>query len=145
MAKKKNSKGFKQTPGGGCDAGLVVSVQVEAVQLIADGKAPRIPQTEEGASYEGIQRKSNAKVRPPGTLPSSVFEAAGYFFFAFAFAGCSVLLQSYCSLFWKEAGLAAAAPRGHSSLDKLLLPVLNNNLKILHLRAFIPHKSVFIM
>lgn len=37
--------------------------QVESVQLIADGKAPRIAQTEEGASYEGIQKKSNAKVR----------------------------------------------------------------------------------
>lgn len=37
--------------------------QVEAVQLIADGNAPRIPQTEDGASYEGIQKKSNAKVR----------------------------------------------------------------------------------
>lgn len=36
--------------------------QVEAVQLIADGKAPKIPQAEEGASYEGIQKKSNAKV-----------------------------------------------------------------------------------
>ncbi|XP_066561352.1 mitochondrial 10-formyltetrahydrofolate dehydrogenase [Amia ocellicauda] len=35
---------------------------VEAVQLIADGKAPRIPQSEEGASYEGIQKKSNSKV-----------------------------------------------------------------------------------
>lgn len=41
----------------------VVLVQVKSVQLIADGKAPRIPQTEEGASYEGIQKKSNAKVR----------------------------------------------------------------------------------
>lgn len=38
-------------------------VQVESVQLVADGKAPRIPQPEEGASYEGIQKKSNAKVR----------------------------------------------------------------------------------
>lgn len=38
-------------------------MQVESVQLIADGKAPRVPQTEEGASYEGIQKKSNAKVR----------------------------------------------------------------------------------
>ena len=38
-------------------------VQVESVQLIADGKAPRVAQTEEGASYEGIQKKSNAKVR----------------------------------------------------------------------------------
>lgn len=32
------------------------------MQLIADGKAPRVPQSEEGASYEGIQKKSNAKV-----------------------------------------------------------------------------------
>ncbi|KAK6482759.1 mitochondrial 10-formyltetrahydrofolate dehydrogenase-like isoform X1 [Huso huso] len=35
---------------------------VEAVQLIADGKAPRVPQSEEGASYEGIQKKENCKV-----------------------------------------------------------------------------------
>ena len=35
---------------------------MEAVQLIADGKAPRIPQSEEGATYEGIQRKENAEV-----------------------------------------------------------------------------------
>lgn len=41
----------------------VFVVQVESVQLIADGKAPRVAQTEEGASYEGIQKKSNAKVR----------------------------------------------------------------------------------
>uniref|UniRef100_W5LG22 10-formyltetrahydrofolate dehydrogenase n=1 Tax=Astyanax mexicanus TaxID=7994 RepID=W5LG22_ASTMX len=39
-----------------------IKSMVEAVQLIADGKAPRIPQPEEGASYEGIQKKSNAKV-----------------------------------------------------------------------------------
>uniref|UniRef100_A0A8B9R9K2 formyltetrahydrofolate dehydrogenase n=1 Tax=Astyanax mexicanus TaxID=7994 RepID=A0A8B9R9K2_ASTMX len=38
-----------------------IKSMVEAVQLIADGKAPRIPQPEEGASYEGIQKKSNAK------------------------------------------------------------------------------------
>lgn len=41
----------------------IVFKQVEAVQLIADSKAPKIPQSEEGASYEGIQKKSNAKVR----------------------------------------------------------------------------------
>ncbi|KAK1168837.1 mitochondrial 10-formyltetrahydrofolate dehydrogenase [Acipenser oxyrinchus oxyrinchus] len=35
---------------------------VEAVSLIADGKAPRVPQSEEGASYEGIQKKDNCKV-----------------------------------------------------------------------------------
>ncbi|KAM6895413.1 mitochondrial 10-formyltetrahydrofolate dehydrogenase [Xenentodon cancila] len=39
-----------------------IEAMVESVQLIADGKAPRIPQTEEGASYEGIQKKSNARV-----------------------------------------------------------------------------------
>uniref|UniRef100_A0AAY5EYG2 10-formyltetrahydrofolate dehydrogenase n=1 Tax=Electrophorus electricus TaxID=8005 RepID=A0AAY5EYG2_ELEEL len=39
-----------------------IKAMVEAVQLVADGKAPRIPQPEEGASYEGIQKKSNAKV-----------------------------------------------------------------------------------
>uniref|UniRef100_A0A4W5LEH2 10-formyltetrahydrofolate dehydrogenase n=1 Tax=Hucho hucho TaxID=62062 RepID=A0A4W5LEH2_9TELE len=38
-----------------------IKAMVESVQLIADGKAPRIPQTEEGASYEGIQKKSNSK------------------------------------------------------------------------------------
>lgn len=35
---------------------------MEAVQLVADGKAPRIPQSEEGATYEGIQKKENAEV-----------------------------------------------------------------------------------
>uniref|UniRef100_A0A673WAI8 10-formyltetrahydrofolate dehydrogenase n=1 Tax=Salmo trutta TaxID=8032 RepID=A0A673WAI8_SALTR len=39
-----------------------IKAMVESVQLIADGKAPRVPQTEEGASYEGIQKKSNSKV-----------------------------------------------------------------------------------
>nr|XP_055045894.1 mitochondrial 10-formyltetrahydrofolate dehydrogenase isoform X2 [Misgurnus anguillicaudatus] len=39
-----------------------IKAMVEAVQLIADGTAPKIPQPEEGASYEGIQKKSNAKV-----------------------------------------------------------------------------------
>uniref|UniRef100_A0A671WPJ3 10-formyltetrahydrofolate dehydrogenase n=1 Tax=Sparus aurata TaxID=8175 RepID=A0A671WPJ3_SPAAU len=39
-----------------------IKAMVESVQLIADGKAPRVAQTEEGASYEGIQKKSNAKV-----------------------------------------------------------------------------------
>uniref|UniRef100_A0A673NEG8 10-formyltetrahydrofolate dehydrogenase n=1 Tax=Sinocyclocheilus rhinocerous TaxID=307959 RepID=A0A673NEG8_9TELE len=39
-----------------------IKAMVEAVQLIADGKAPKIHQSEEGASYEGIQKKSNAKV-----------------------------------------------------------------------------------
>lgn len=39
-----------------------IKAMVEAVQLIANGKAPRIPQPEEGATYEGIQRKENAQV-----------------------------------------------------------------------------------
>lgn len=39
-----------------------IKAMVEAVQLIADGKAHRIPQTEEGATYEGIQKKENAKI-----------------------------------------------------------------------------------
>ncbi|KAJ6658879.1 hypothetical protein lerEdw1_019515 [Lerista edwardsae] len=39
-----------------------IKSMVEAVQLIADGKAPRIPQPEEGATYEGIQKKENAEV-----------------------------------------------------------------------------------
>ncbi|XP_062058970.1 mitochondrial 10-formyltetrahydrofolate dehydrogenase [Lepus europaeus] len=39
-----------------------IKAMVEAVQLIADGKAPRIPQPEEGATYEGIQKKENAKI-----------------------------------------------------------------------------------
>lgn len=41
---------------------------MEAVQLIADGKAPRIPQPEEGATYEGIQKKENAEVFIPTQL-----------------------------------------------------------------------------
>ncbi|XP_055483774.1 mitochondrial 10-formyltetrahydrofolate dehydrogenase isoform X2 [Psammomys obesus] len=39
-----------------------IKAMVEAVQLIADGKAPRIPQPEEGATYEGIQKKKNAEI-----------------------------------------------------------------------------------
>ncbi|XP_068442601.1 mitochondrial 10-formyltetrahydrofolate dehydrogenase [Clinocottus analis] len=39
-----------------------IKAMVESVQLIADGKAARIPQKEEGATYEGIQKKSNSKV-----------------------------------------------------------------------------------
>lgn len=37
-------------------------LQVEAVKLIAEGKAPRLTQPEEGATYECIQKKENAKV-----------------------------------------------------------------------------------
>ncbi|XP_054430413.1 mitochondrial 10-formyltetrahydrofolate dehydrogenase [Pteronotus mesoamericanus] len=39
-----------------------IKAMVEAVQLIADGKAPRIPQPNEGATYEGIQKKENAEI-----------------------------------------------------------------------------------
>lgn len=39
-----------------------VKAMVEAVQLIADGKAPRIDQPEDGSTYEGIQKKENAKI-----------------------------------------------------------------------------------
>uniref|UniRef100_A0A8C0GCA7 10-formyltetrahydrofolate dehydrogenase n=1 Tax=Chelonoidis abingdonii TaxID=106734 RepID=A0A8C0GCA7_CHEAB len=39
-----------------------IKAMVEAVQLIADGKAPQIPQPEEGATYEGIQKKENAEI-----------------------------------------------------------------------------------
>ncbi|KAI5628455.1 cytosolic 10-formyltetrahydrofolate dehydrogenase, partial [Silurus asotus] len=35
---------------------------VEAVKLIAEGKAPKIKQPEEGATYECIQKKDNAKI-----------------------------------------------------------------------------------
>uniref|UniRef100_A0A8D0CJX4 10-formyltetrahydrofolate dehydrogenase n=1 Tax=Scleropages formosus TaxID=113540 RepID=A0A8D0CJX4_SCLFO len=35
---------------------------VEAVRLIEVGKAPRITQPQEGATYEGIQKKENAKI-----------------------------------------------------------------------------------
>lgn len=40
------------------------------MRLIAEGKAPRVPQPEEGATYEGIQKKETAKVsaRTPLTL-----------------------------------------------------------------------------
>lgn len=40
----------------------IVWFQVEAVKLIAEGKAPRITQPQEGATYECIQKKDNAKV-----------------------------------------------------------------------------------
>ncbi|XP_075852069.1 cytosolic 10-formyltetrahydrofolate dehydrogenase [Microcebus murinus] len=39
-----------------------VKGMVQAVRLIAEGKAPRIPQPEEGATYEGIQKKETAMV-----------------------------------------------------------------------------------
>ncbi|XP_048355792.1 mitochondrial 10-formyltetrahydrofolate dehydrogenase isoform X2 [Sphaerodactylus townsendi] len=39
-----------------------IKAMIEAVQLIADGKAPHVPQSEEGATYEGIQKKENAEI-----------------------------------------------------------------------------------
>ncbi|XP_059969566.1 mitochondrial 10-formyltetrahydrofolate dehydrogenase isoform X2 [Mesoplodon densirostris] len=39
-----------------------IKAMVEAVQLIADGKATRMPQSEEAATYEGIQKKENAEI-----------------------------------------------------------------------------------
>ncbi|XP_058259532.1 cytosolic 10-formyltetrahydrofolate dehydrogenase [Hemibagrus wyckioides] len=39
-----------------------VNGMVEAVKLIAEGKAPKIKQPEEGATYECIQKKDNAKI-----------------------------------------------------------------------------------
>uniref|UniRef100_A0A9L0SH69 10-formyltetrahydrofolate dehydrogenase n=1 Tax=Equus caballus TaxID=9796 RepID=A0A9L0SH69_HORSE len=38
-----------------------VKGMVQAVRLIAEGRAPRLPQPEEGATYEGIQKKETAK------------------------------------------------------------------------------------
>lgn len=40
----------------------VIFWQGEAVKLIADGKAPRITQPEEGATYEAIMKKERAEV-----------------------------------------------------------------------------------
>ena len=37
-------------------------LQGEAVQLVADGVAPKLKQTEEGATYEPIAKKNIAKV-----------------------------------------------------------------------------------
>uniref|UniRef100_A0A3Q0QS14 10-formyltetrahydrofolate dehydrogenase n=1 Tax=Amphilophus citrinellus TaxID=61819 RepID=A0A3Q0QS14_AMPCI len=45
---------------------------VEAVRLIAEGKAPRITQPEEGATYECIQKKDNAKVKQQSTSTSII-------------------------------------------------------------------------
>ncbi|KAM4721426.1 cytosolic 10-formyltetrahydrofolate dehydrogenase [Rhinophrynus dorsalis] len=39
-----------------------VKGMVEAVRLIAEGKAPKIPQPKEGASYDPIQKKENAMI-----------------------------------------------------------------------------------
>uniref|UniRef100_A0A8D1W8N5 formyltetrahydrofolate dehydrogenase n=1 Tax=Sus scrofa TaxID=9823 RepID=A0A8D1W8N5_PIG len=39
-----------------------VKGMVQAVRLIAEGKAPRLPQPEEGATYEGIQKKETARI-----------------------------------------------------------------------------------
>lgn len=49
------------------------SPQVQAVKLIAEGRAPRLPQPEDGATYEGIQKKETAQVSakalPTQSLP----------------------------------------------------------------------------
>lgn len=39
-----------------------IKAMAEAVQLIADGKAPKIVQPEEGATYDPIMKKDNAKI-----------------------------------------------------------------------------------
>lgn len=44
------------------EADCRVSLQVQAVRLISEGKAPRLRQPEEGATYEGIQKKETARV-----------------------------------------------------------------------------------
>lgn len=52
------------------EADCGVSLQVQAVRLIAEGTAPRIRQPEEGATYEGIQKKETARVSSrPGYPP----------------------------------------------------------------------------
>ena len=44
---------------------IILEIQAEAVDLIATGKAPRIVQPEEGASYDKIwKKKSVAEVLP---------------------------------------------------------------------------------
>lgn len=80
----------RDTPGLKCHTQHCVPMQVESVQLIADGKAPRVPQTEEGASYEGIQKKSNAKVRD--LSPDTLYRIMYYYYF-------QQLLVKY--LYWK--------------------------------------------
>lgn len=83
---------------------MCVFKQVEAVQLIADGEAPKVPQTEEGASYEGIQKKSNAKVR--SKLAHSLDTSSCLF--AICFQGSKSLVMHYIMqhevwpcLFWE--------------------------------------------
>lgn len=49
---------------------------MQAVRLIAEGRAPRLPQPEEGATYEGIQKKETAKVSA-WALPSLKPACAG--------------------------------------------------------------------
>uniref|UniRef100_A0AAQ6ALU2 10-formyltetrahydrofolate dehydrogenase n=1 Tax=Amphiprion ocellaris TaxID=80972 RepID=A0AAQ6ALU2_AMPOC len=41
---------------------VVAQYKVDAVRLIAEGKAPRITQPQEGATYECIQKKDNSKI-----------------------------------------------------------------------------------
>ena len=46
-------------------------MQVQAVRLIAEGTAPRRPQPEEGATYEGVQKKETAMVSTKPSYPAS--------------------------------------------------------------------------
>lgn len=48
--------------------------QVEAVRLIAEGKAARIIQPQEGATYECIQKKDNSKVTYKDTQIENLFQ-----------------------------------------------------------------------
>lgn len=43
------------------------------MRLIAEGKAPRCPQPEEGATYEGIQKKETAKVSAGPAHPALLY------------------------------------------------------------------------
>ncbi|XP_076968008.1 mitochondrial 10-formyltetrahydrofolate dehydrogenase [Tamandua tetradactyla] len=47
-----------------------IKAMVEAVQLVADGRAPRVPQAQEGATYEGVRGKDNAQL--PWDQPAEV-------------------------------------------------------------------------
>ena len=53
------------------DTSRPVSPQVQAVKLIAEGRAPRLPQPEDGATYEGIQKKETAQVSARALPPKA--------------------------------------------------------------------------
>uniref|UniRef100_A0A2I3T867 10-formyltetrahydrofolate dehydrogenase n=2 Tax=Pan TaxID=9596 RepID=A0A2I3T867_PANTR len=78
-----------------------IKAMVEAVQLIADGKAPRIPQPEEGATYEGIQKKENAEVfiyqlnnMSQSSWPSTLQQFPTYYDLMVTFYGSTLLNSS---------------------------------------------------